>query len=379
MRRLPRLLREKAEKRERVMETIEKLTLEERLSVKPMWWEIFFEDSDLFTDYYFREKMPENTGYGLKRDGELAAMLFLTPYTGRIRLPGRDRTFADVPLHYIVGVGTKREYRHRGYMDALLRRALSELHAEGAPFTFLMPADPAIYTPYQFRYIYDRPVYTVTKSGRRVAQPMQSGEEEALAAFAERFLEERYQLFLKRDAAYYRRQKKESLAQNGDVYLWKENGEITGFYLYAEEDEEGEIQDAAGERQAAEGLLGISEKRSPIIMARITNAAAMLSLLRLREEATDISVSITVTVKDPLIAQNNGTFLWTVGKKESTIALLESAADAQVCVTIDALTEFVFGRKSYAECFAMGGVRKNDAAKLENVAVLSEICLNEIV
>ncbi|MBO5093970.1 MAG: GNAT family N-acetyltransferase [Lachnospiraceae bacterium] len=366
------------------METIGKLTLRERLAVKPLWSEIFFEDSDLFTDYYFKEKMPENIGYGLKKDGRLAAMLFLTPYTGRIRLPGREDRFLDVPLHYIVGVGTKREYRHRGYMGALLRHALSKLHAAGAPFTFLMPADPAIYTPYQFRYIYVRPKYRVTEEGRRRAQPMKSGEEAALAAFAERFLEERYQFFLKRDASYYRRQKKESLAQNGDVYLWKEDGEIAGFYLYARENGKTEIQEAAGERQTAEGMLEISEKKEPIIMARIADAAAMLSLLRLREEAPDTSVSIAVAVKDPLIAQNNATFLWTVGKKESTIALLEKTEDAQVCVAIEALTEFVFGRKSAAACFDCiseknGNICGGIYAKLSEVAVLSEICLNEIV
>lgn len=373
------------------MEIVEKLTLTERLAVKQMWSEIFFEDSELFTDYYFREKMPENTGYGLKRDGELAAMLFLTPYTGKIRLPGSGRTFLDVPLHYIVGVGTKQEYRHRGYMDGLLRHSLSELYAEGAPFTFLMPADPAIYMPYQFRYIYDRPEYLVTEEGRRSARPMQNGEEAELAAFAEQWLETEYQLFLKRDAAYYRRQKQESLAQNGDVYLWKKDGEITGFYLYAEENGKSEIQEAAGERQNAEGILGISEQKSPVIMARIVNAAAMLSLLRLREDAPDMSVSIAVEIKDPLIPQNNGTFLWTVGKKESTIALLEKTTDAHVCVTIDALTEFVFGRKSCTECFVCGSTASGGehidcgafseeyAAKLSEVLVLSEICLNEIV
>lgn len=367
------------------METVERLSVKEMLEAKKLWSEIFFEDSERFTEYYFAEKMPENTGYGLKQDGTLAAMLFLTPYIGRIRVPGMgDSGFCDVPLTYIVGVGTRPEYRHRGYMDRLLRCALSDLHASGAPFTFLMPADPAIYTPYQFRYIYDRPVFAITENGERKAQPMQSGEEEALAAFMERYLEEHFQVFLKRDAAYYRRQKKESMAQNGDVFLWKSAGDIIGFYLYAEEDGKTEIQEAAADAQTKGELMESSEQRQPIIMARITDVRAMLSLLRLSASTFCEKLSIRIRTEDPLIAKNNGTFLWTVGKKESTIALLEKEAAAEAEITIEALTEFVFGRKSCRECFictcdADSGACGDAYAKLSEIGTLSEVCLNEIV
>ncbi len=369
------------------MEQVIKLTTAEALAVKQMWSEIFFEDSQTFTDYYFAEKMKDNIGYGVTSDNALRAMLFLTPYTGRIYAPDREgRLFQDVPLYYIVGVGTQKEYRHRGYMDRLLRHCLHDMYESGRPFTFLMPADPAIYTPYQFRYIYDRPVFHVVWRGENRGSVMEAGEEEALARFAGEQLEARYHFYLKRDASYYRRQKKESLAQGGDIYLWKRQGEIAGFYLYAKENGKEEIQEAIVSKElAAQDALQISDQTRPVIMARITNAAAMLSLMRLKGQQGQ-TVTVTLKLSDPLIRENNGTFLWTVGEKESTIALLEKNSKAEVSVRIDALTEFIFGRKSSEECFddmeldcqrngPQGGVYE----RLSKIRTLSRSFINEIV
>ena len=367
------------------METIEKLTTSECIAAKEMWSEIFYEDPEKFTEYYFREKMPDNTGYGLKEEGRLRAMLFLTPYMARILSPDRQgNLFRDVPLCYIVGVGTKKEYRHRGYMDRLLRAALADLYEAEQPFTFLMPADPAIYTPYQFRYIYERPEFSVQKWGRVQAEPMPEGGEAVLAAFAERELEGRYQLFLKRDPSYYKRQKRESLAQNGDIYLWQENGELAGFYLYAEENGKAEIQEAlVAEHFAGKKALDISDETKPVIMARITNVSAMLSLMRLAGQEKEETVSLILRVADPLLPGNNGTFLWTVGKKESTIALLDEADEVDACVGIEGLAQFLFGKKDARDvmCGGRKGKPLEDAVsvKLSCIEPLSRVCINEIV
>ena len=37
-----------------------RLTASEMQGAKALWKEIFFEDSDMFTDYYFQEKMNDN-------------------------------------------------------------------------------------------------------------------------------------------------------------------------------------------------------------------------------------------------------------------------------------------------------------------------------
>ena len=386
-----------------MMEEVVHLTKEERLAVKSMWSEIFYEDSDRFTDYYFAEKMPGNKGYGVKVDGELVSMMFLTPYPVWIKTGGAE-DFTQVTLYYIVGVGTRKECRHRGYMDRMLKRALRDICEEGHPFTFLMPADPAIYEPYQFRYIYDRSVYTVNCSVKTqaasysrktaekacdhetVAVRLTTSEIPQLVQFANTILMSRFQIFVHRDNAYYERQRLESATQNGDVYLWKNNGEIQGYYLYAKEDEHEEIQEAMLSPDFPDqSVLTVSKERKPIIMARITNVKSMLSLIRMSE---DKEKKLIIRVHDPLIEENNGTFLWTMShEKSEAVYITEENRNTQedgcnisdnkisedsqeeipwIEVDITFLLDMLFGRAQLPE--ALAGIRP-----------LTEICINEIV
>ena len=207
---------------------------------------------------------------------------------------------------------------------------------------------------------------------------METGEAAALAEFAQRQLESRYQLFLRRDSAYYRRQQKESRAMNGDIYLWKERGEIAGFYLYAKENGKEEIQEAVvREAFARQKTLEITGAH-PVIMARITNIKAMLSLMRLRADAQTETITVRLRLRDALFAAHNGTFLWTVGKKESTIAMLETNEEAEVCAEAAGLAEFLFSRKDCRACFAR--IADGDVyERLSQITPLSRLFLNEIV
>ena len=81
-------------------------------------------------------------------------MLQLNPY----RLKVEESEFLSA---YIIAVATKEVYRGRGFMGALLRRALNDMYTAKIPFTFLMPAAEAIYTPYDFRFIYSQCIASV--------------------------------------------------------------------------------------------------------------------------------------------------------------------------------------------------------------------------
>ncbi len=96
-------------------------------------------------------------------DGEILSMVHLRPVEAvyRGRLPGSaaeeenipaDGSAPDgstpeeaVPVHYIMGVATRRDCRHRGYMDRVMELVLSTLLAEGDPWCFLIAVDKAIY------------------------------------------------------------------------------------------------------------------------------------------------------------------------------------------------------------------------------------------
>ena len=134
---------------------LRKLTQEEHGNTRPLWEEVFADDTKAFLDYYYYIKTRDNEIYTVEEDGQICSMLQLNPYTLNIV----NNSF---PCAYIIAVATREPYRGRGYMGALLRTALNDMYAEKMPFTFLMPAAEAIYTPYDFRFIYTQNIGRIT-------------------------------------------------------------------------------------------------------------------------------------------------------------------------------------------------------------------------
>ena len=134
-----------------------KLDPAEHGKTRRLWEQVFSEDTPEFLDYYYFIKTRGNQIYVVEEDGEIRSMIHLNPY--EIRIEGK--TF---PSFYIIAVATQKEYRGRGYMGMLLRRCMQEMYRQKVPFTFLMPAAEAIYTPYDFRYIYNQTVGKMKES-----------------------------------------------------------------------------------------------------------------------------------------------------------------------------------------------------------------------
>lgn len=135
---------------------LRKLETEEHGKTRKLWEEVFSEDSREFLDYYYYIKTKDNAIYVIEEDDAIRSMLQLNPYELQVE---------DARLHseYIIGVATQKEYRSRGYMRQLLTKAMQDLHDRKDAFTFLMPAAEAIYTPYDFRYVYRQPSCVLTE------------------------------------------------------------------------------------------------------------------------------------------------------------------------------------------------------------------------
>ena len=146
---------------------------------RALYEEVFVEDEQAFVDAYYQIKAADNQILVAEEDGQIVSMLHRNPYTFCFR-------GETVPADYLVAVATKVSYRHRGLMRALLTKALQDMEEQELPFTFLMPADEAIYTPFDFRL-------------------MGNDDEEGLAALSREELSEDYELFTEKDAAYERR------------------------------------------------------------------------------------------------------------------------------------------------------------------------------
>ena len=387
---------------------IEKITGENCNATRPLWEEVFYEDSAQFTDYYFAYKAEKNIGYVIGKN-PYDAMMFRTPYRMQIGEVQRD-------ISYIVGVATRKEYRHRGYMRQLLMHSFGEMYEEKMPFTFLMPANPAIYEPFDFQYIYERDVWELKDVERTVSwlesltkealeeenvKGLQKDETELraaeyakerellpyssrrkldglysvrslykqdfgcsilklLAEFANRYLREHYQIYVQRDASYYEMQLKESEAQNGDIYVLFEQGHIRAFFLYAKEGEEIFLQEVMEETEGTLDFLQKAEKKKPIIMARIIHLEEMMKLVCCKENKT-----VVIAIEDELIPENTGIFRWELTPKGSKVTrITPDVGEWENCADMKA-----------AEMQGYASMHIRDFAPM----VLKGVFLNEIV
>ena len=261
-----------------------------------LYREAFPEDKDEFVNYYYSYVTKVNKILVLEQEAQICSMLHLNPY--RLSVNG-----TAVDAYYYVAVATKADCRHQGMMRKLLTKSLKDIHGEGHPFTYLMPANRAIYEPFDFRIVYQQ---------KKVELPMNP-------VLANEKMAEMFDVFTLWDDWYVEKQLEEARVCAGDPPF-----EIV-----------------------------------PYIMTRITHVERMLSLLRSRR-----SVKVVLDVNDEIIPENNGLFLWEVSE-ESSICRKAADVDAEVSVSISELTEFVFGKRTITG--------------LENVRVLSRICINEAV
>lgn len=338
---------------------IRKLDISENPMTRPLYEEVFHEDSRGFVDYYYTEKTKDSQIYVVEEAGGIQAMLHLNPYELMVNGSKKD-------INYIVAVATRENYRKRGYMGRLLKKALRDMYREGQCFTFLMPAAEAIYTPYDFRTVYEQkrsycPTEKETElfledgEGCRVS-PVRESDLKELAEWAGAVLSSGYQVYAYRSEAYYRRLMKEYASDGASLMLYRKNGTIVDCRPYVPDEEQGE--------------------NKPKIMVRIVDVRRMLMSVRLRTLA-----AVCFTVTDPIIEENNRCVVVT-GTEFSGVMLMDGRLEnSEGTITVSALASLLFGGKSVEETAAEEGVEMTDRMKqeLEKMIPLSRIYLNETV
>ncbi|MGN0307456.1 MAG: GNAT family N-acetyltransferase [Lachnospiraceae bacterium] len=352
---------------------VRRLTGEACKNTRNLWEGVFQEDSPEFVDYYYENKAAGNIAY-VAGEEPYEAMLFRTPYP--VQIQDKLKT-----ISYIVGVATREEYRHKGRMTALLMTAMEEMYRERLPFTFLMPANPAIYEPFDFVYVYERPQWSFWEEEfpLRVLEPIMGtetallqGEEEVnhlsieesgslkagsrlysmsgrctgeevtcrlceqLAEFANEQLAKKHKIYVKRNAKYYKRQLKELQAQNGDIFLLEKDGKLQGFFLYAREGKEIALQELLERDDGSFPFIRMKEEKKPIIMARIVHLEEMMKLVRSPENK-----AVLIDIDDPLLAENEGLYLWELTPYGSRVTRQKESRPAEVRMTVSELTPYL--------------------------------------
>ncbi len=339
--------------------TIRKLAPEERILTRPLYEEVFPEDSQNFVDYYYTEKTADNEIYVVEEDNGIRSMLHLNSYL--LMINGQA-----VQTHYIVAVGTQEAYRGRGYMTALIHQALTDMEEAGEPFTFLMPAAEAIYLPHDFRTIYTqkRHLQDADATASAAAQgitvrPAKEEDADALAEFAGQLLEEDYQVYALRDRPYYERLIREYASDGGSLMFYEIEGVLFDCRIDLPEEE---THGKAGD--------------DPVIMARLVDAPKMLSLLKAKD-TLDLSFQVT----DPVLTGNNR-YLKLKGEKKQFIGVYEAeTSDSEGVLPETALLKFVFGVDSVEELSAEEGVEMSQRMQeeLQKIRPVSKVFLNEVV
>lgn len=357
-------------------------------NIRPLWEKVFAEDSKEFTDYYFANKAERNLVFARADEDKIVSMLHLTPYmTGEME-----------PVCYIVGVATDEAYRRQGLMDSMLKEALQFMWTERQPFTFLMPANPAYYVPYNFTYIYDKPMWKLNEAvlparyldttakyeaefhlavkdrGTLQIRVAKDGDFAQLSEFANALLKKNADCFLLRNVNYYKLLKKELIAQKGNLFLVEQDNIIKGILAYTKENEKPGLQEVIMDEELSAWQLINAQGYKPAIMARILRVEDFIGNMK-----TSGPVDVTVQIQDDLLSQNNASFHF-YSTSEGKL-LCKKRRDAECVITIEDLTAFCFGYKRAEECFRVlhEDAKEEVLRSLEQINVRKRVFINEII
>jgi hypothetical protein len=416
--------------------TVKYLSGTEKLESRSLWEEAFPEDSQSFGDYYYAEKVKnnrilaivegseaalrENRRYGAEQRkifSEQRPGTSVGPYHSgvpgmqsqelenaavrhrpNVQRSGAWRVDAMIQLNpyqlhvddlrwnvdYIVGVATRKDKRHRGYMSTLLSKMMTDMKKDQVPFCFLMPADPAIYRPFGFAYIFDQPKWKLDedKAGSLKRKPL-IPESDSMeyknrlkdaAEWLEKWLKKQYQVYAVRDEEYIRRLVKEIVSENGYLDVLYEDDQIVG------------LQSVWGWDKQEQRLLYVEDKfrkkedalAKPAIMARIISPEVFVKAIRLKDSVKESEQKLKLQVEDPLIVENNRIWIWTLNHTGSKLERVyedvfadpkQKKQEADLKLTITEMTEWLFGYR----------VPEQVRAYANEIVMLDKVFLDEVV
>ena len=316
------------------------LKQEEKGESRALWEKVFAEDSQSFIEYYYSDRVRKNKILTAWKEDHVVAMLHRNPYEVVVK----DRLWkAD----YIAGVATDPDYRHQGLMRRLLSRCFSDMYMERMGFCFLVPADPAIYFPFDFTYICDLPEADLNEKGRmhlsRRAFVERSDECREAARFVGKQLEKRYEVYTLRDEEYYQNLSREVRSDRGDLILLftrDERERLAGVWAYYGET-------AANQREliCLPDFVKETGPLKPAVMGRIIHLEQFVSVIRLKEECPVSEMELLIEVKDDFIRPNDGVFRWRLGQEGSSLVPVRAGEKIRphLSLGISEMTSWLFG------------------------------------
>ena len=308
----------------------------EKLNITPLYEETFVEDTPEYREYFYEEIVPNNQIAVDIEGEEIRSMVSLIPKSIMI---GK----AKGHCYYIYGVATREKYRKKGLMKNLMTEVIQSLHKNGELFTYLIPsnADKAnIYSKMGFEYVMNKSSNKIEELRKKpthslVMRKADYSDISRLAIFAQSMMNERYGIYLTKDKEYFKNIFSLMEAEGGRIDIYFENKIILGYRIGFGDEIIEEVLD-----ESIEELSYVKNNPKPFAMARILDIKGVLANLPTVQKG-----NVVVEVKDDIIEENNGVFLWRYGKGVQNFERTKS--EPEVKVTIGELTAHVFGYRDH--------------------------------
>lgn len=334
----------------------------EKEQCRKLWEEAFPEDRDGFLDYYMKEKASSNRILVWEEQGEILSMLHRNPYVIKA---GERKWNCD----YIVGVATAKKARRRGYMRSLMTKALQDMKEEGMPFCFLMPANERLYMPFGFTCIFQGPFWELNDSGKKLEayRLEEKMSEEQAAAWMEKWLSSRFQVYTERTGSYVKTLKEELASECGYLEALLDGERIVGIRgLWGEGNTEQRLL------YAEDGYTREKTGHQPPIMARITNLPRFMEAVSLQCAPGVKEMELRLNIQDPVLDENQKTYLWNLVNKTSRLADCKKEEEGKLplaSMDIGELTAWLMGYSHLTVPYNLA----------KSVKTLGKVYLDEVV
>ncbi len=373
---------------------------EEKGRSKELYQHAFPKDSEEFLKYYFTVKTEKNRIIADEEDGKIVSMANFNPYSIVYYTQRLD-------LDYIVAVATDEKYRRQGRMGRILRAGFDVMYRERKPFTYLKPANKDYYLPFGFGYI----------SEVWETKPKKGVELKVITLTPDLVSEEDLKVYqnILGDEYFHEKQihpsaipmSRKSLGFGGGVF----DAQILGFqrewlhsgvdvYTYRTQEYLNQLYQMLG-TDAGEICLYFDEKSNvagvhiywnlentesleflgdlnyfdmkptgkPDKMARIIHLEEFVQVLHLKQDSVKQMETVKFRIRDDMISENNGTFLWHLNREFSYIEKLEKEDRLEVFeVEIGDFVSWAFGQKELD-----GGYIFEDIQRLHTTMINEEV------
>lgn len=325
-----------------------------RKEVKKLW-KLCFNDDEKFMKMYFRLRYNNDTNLTLQSGGKVIAALQMLPYPMGLG-------DAEINTAYISGACTHPDYRNRGVMHELLSQAFIRMLHDGVVLSTLIPGEPGLFG-YYAREGY-APVFNYTKTIFR-ASDIPRHRRDPLFKVTRLYKRPLYE-YLNRELAarscYVRHTEQDFWVilsdmriSGGAVFTLNREGRIVALAIvHRTENHRLEVGEMAADTPELSSILlqRICDRlrvpslevltpptgegdSSPLGMARVINAKAMLQLHAASHPETDLNIHLT----DDQVSANNGYYYLNNGKCMNSTKRLPGR---HLELTIGELTEKIF-------------------------------------